>query len=298
MRVSRLLLASEALSDRALTRRDLQRDFRKIHNNVYAPKDMELTARDRTVAAWLWSDRAATVSGLSAAVLLGSRWVPDDTPAEIVRTQYPAPIGITVHQDRIADDELTIVSGISCTTVARTGFDLGRRLPFLEGLIHVDALLNATRAPVAGIADIASRYSGARHVRRLREVLEIADGGAESPPESKVRLVLIRGGLPRPITQIPVGRRRVDMGWPEWKVGVEYDGQQHWNDPRQHGVDIARLEEFQERGWRIVRVVAEHLRSPESIVHRAELALRAAGWADPLTPSRIGLLTPRPGRTR
>jgi len=42
---------------------------------------------------------------------------------------------------------------------------------------------------------------------------------------TELRLLLVRDGLPRPVTQIRVGRRRVDMGWPEWKVGVEYDGE-------------------------------------------------------------------------
>jgi len=28
--------------------------------------------------------------------------------------------------------------------------------------------------------------------------------------------------------------RRIDMGWPEWKVGVEYEGEQHWTDPKQY----------------------------------------------------------------
>ena len=69
------------------------------------------------------------------------------------------------------------------------------------------------------------------------------------------------------------------MGWPQWKVGVEYDGPQHWNDPRHHYDDVGRQEFFAASGWRIVRVVAEHVRrDPAGIVARADGALRAAGW--------------------
>ncbi len=297
--MSQLILGSEVLASGTLTRRELQRRYRKVHHNVYAPKEMELTARDRAMAAWLWSGRTATVSGLSAAALLGSKWVPTVAPAELVRTQHPAPPDIVVHQDRIADDEVIDHSGVSCTTTARTGFDLGRRLVCDEGLVRVEALLNATQASVADIWAIATKYPGARYIRRFREVIAIADAGAESPQETRVRLVLLRGGLPRPTTQIQVGWRRIDMGWPEWKVGVEYDGQQHWNDPRQHGGDIERLELFQDLGWRVVRVVAEHLRYPQGIVDRAERALRSAGWDAPLIPApRIGLWTPSPRKTR
>ena len=51
--------------------------------------------------------------------------------------------------------------------------------------------------------------------------------------------MLVRGGLPMPQTQICLSddfgnvRIRIDMGWPEWKIGVEYDGEQHWTGARQ-----------------------------------------------------------------
>ena len=63
------------------------------------------------------------------------------------------------------------------------------------------------------------------------------DGGAESPQETRTRLVLVDAGLPKPQTQIVVtghfGRTfaRIDMGYEEFKVGVESDGVQHWTDP-------------------------------------------------------------------
>ncbi len=110
---------------------------------------------------------------------------------------------------------------------------------------------------MAEVTELAARYPGARDIRRLRRVLELADNGAESPQETKVRLVLIRGGLPRPVTQIPIrdarGRivRRIDMGWPQSKVGVEYDGEQHWSNPEIHAGDIDRHEFLAGLGWRI-----------------------------------------------
>jgi very-short-patch-repair endonuclease len=50
------------------------------------------------------------------------------------------------------------------------------------------------------------------------------------------------------------------MGWPQWKVGVEYDGEQHWTNPRRHAEDIERLEFLASQGWIIVRVSARQLR--------------------------------------
>jgi len=50
----------------------------------------------------------------------------------------------------------------------------------------------------------------------------------------------------------------LDLGWADWKVGVEYDG------------DLG-LEMLEEMGWLIVRVVAED--RPASIVRRVKAAI-------------------------
>lgn len=283
--MQQLVVASEALAAGDLTRQDLRRRFVKVHHNVYAPQDMALTARDRAQAAWLWSQRKATLSGLSAAAMHGTRWLPGDAPAELTRVRAAAAPGILIHRDTLVDDEVCLVQSIECTTAARTAYDIGRRIPVDEAIIRIDALLNATRCPVPDIAAIAGRYRGARGIRSLRKVLELVDGGAESPQETRVRLLLIRDGLPRPITQIPVrdakGRvvRRIDMGWPEYCVGVEYDGEHHWTDPAAHAEDITRLEFLAARGWIIIRVSARHLRhAPEDVTRRARRALRERGW--------------------
>lgn len=260
--VPRLVVASEALANGLLTRRELNRNYIKLYRNVYLHRSAELTAEVRAVAAWMWSGGNATVAGLSAAAVLGSKFVPAEAPAQLARTNQWCPKGIVIQQGDLRADEMVRTRGISCTTPARTAYDLGRQLPVTE----------------------AARYPGARNIRRLREVLDLADPGAESPPETVVRLLLIRAGLPRPVTQIPFykpnGRikRRLDMGWPVWKVGVEYDGLQHWRDPHQYATDIDRLEFFAELNWRIVRVSSTHLRHPDDIVRRAWRALRLAGY--------------------
>ena len=180
----------------------------------------------------------------------------------------------------IRGDELCIVDGITCTTDARTSYDLGRRLPVETAVIRIDALLNATGTPPSRIQDVAARYPGARGVRRLRRALDLVDTGAESPQETRLRLLLIWAGLPRPVTQIPVtnewGRvvRRIDMGWPERMVGAEYDGEQHFTGPTDYANDIIRLEFLANRGWTIVRVSARQLRYERAaIVARVEKAL-------------------------
>jgi len=275
-----LVVASEAVAASQVTRQQVRANYTKLYRNVYVLNGLEMDARLRARAAWLWSGRKAVVVGNSAAALLGARWVPADIPAELARTRTPAPQGIVVHSGSLAAAELRVVGDIECTTVPRTAYDLGRRLPLDTAVIRIDALLNATGYAVPAVAEIAARYPGARGIRRLRSALELVDPGAESPQETRLRLLLVRSGLPRPVTQIRVGRRRIDMGYPEWLVGVEYDGEQHWTDPQEYANDIERLEFLAAQGWIIVRVSARQLRyDPQGVVERVRRALTQAGAA-------------------
>jgi very-short-patch-repair endonuclease len=269
-----IIVASEALAAGLVTRQELRTKYVKLHYNIYARAGMKLDAADRAEAAWLWSRRRATLVGHSAAAMHGTRWLPDDAPAELAHANHPSPPGIVIHRGALANDEICLVQSIDCTTPARSAYDIGRRVSGDTAIVRIDALLNATRCTVAEVELIANRYPGARGLRRLRTALDLVDGGAESPKETELRLLLVRDGLPRPVTQIQVGKRRVDMGWPEWKVGVEYDGEQHWTDPAKHADDIARLEFLASQGWIIVRVSARQLRyDTEGIVARVRRAL-------------------------
>lgn len=104
------------------------------------------------------------------------------------------------------------------TTPARTAFDLARHLPRDEAIARLDALMYATPFSAEDVLMLAKRYRGARGLRRLRTALPLVDGGAGSPRETRLRLLYIDNGFPRPTTQIPVveerGRlvRMLDMG--------------------------------------------------------------------------------------
>jgi very-short-patch-repair endonuclease len=92
--------------------------------------------------------------------------------------------------------------------------------------------------------------------------MSLVDAGAESPRETRLRLLLIRAGFPAPQTQIPVrsadGYRRyfVDMGWEDLMLAVEYDGDHHRVDRAQFAYDIERSEDIDQLGWLVVRVAA------------------------------------------
>lgn len=275
---------TEAQAAGLVTPHQLRTQFERIHRNVYIPRGQPLTAVTRAIAAWLWSGRTATMAGLSAAALHRTAWIDAWLPAELNRQSRDKTHGIILHSDALWNDEACLRDGIQLTTPARTAFDLGRRKGFFNTVIRLDALAHATGLKMADVELLADRHRGARGLVQLRRVLPMVDGGAESPYETRTRLVLIASGLPRPQTQIEVRDdwgavfARIDMGWEEWKVGVEFDGAHHWTDPSQRTWDIDRLAELEGRGWRIIRVSADLLRNrPDVVVARVRHALSAAG---------------------
>lgn len=276
-------IGTEAVAAGRVSLRQLRR-FRRVHRNVYIHPDVEVTPVLRARAAWLWSARTGVAAGLSAAALHGCRWIDTTAPAELVRTgSHRGSAGVMIHSTALNDDEVCVVDGMRVTTPARTAFDVGRRLERDDAIATLDALCRATRIHPRGVLDIAARHPGVRGLKQLTEVVALVDPGAESIPETKVRLLLVRSGLPAPETQVPIvdGSRVIghaDMGWRHWRTAVEYDGTHHWTDERQRTYDIERYEAFASLGWSVVRVNSEQLRRrPASIVARVRQRLRASG---------------------
>ncbi|ULN48529.1 hypothetical protein MI170_03835 [Mycolicibacterium goodii] len=257
-------LGSDALADGTLTRHQLRTRFKTLYPNVYVPKNVTPSLTQRTVGAWLWSGRRGVISGPAAAALHGARWIDPSIPIDLIHDNPRQPRGITTRRDILLPGETVAIGEMLLTSAARTAFDIGRRSPTNRGVAHLDALLRATRCTVADVADLAVRHRGARGLRQLETTLPLVDPGAQSPRESWLRLLIIRDGLPKPTTQIPVVAEEdgtllayLDMGWEEWMVAVEYDGDQHRTDRRQYVKDIRRLEMLAELGWIVIRVVAE-----------------------------------------
>lgn len=121
--------------------------------------------------------------------------------------------------------------------------------------------------------------AGARGVALLRCALSEIRPGTESPRETALRLVVVRAGLPEPVVAHPVfdetGRfiGTPDLAFIAERVAVEYEGDVHRTDLRTFRQDIERRERFQEAGWLVIRVTADHLRDPQALVGRIERAL-------------------------
>lgn len=270
-------LGREALAAGVLTPYELRSRYVALHKDVYVPRDVELTPTLRAKACWLRSRRRGILAGFSASALHGSKWIDPALPAAIVDTNRRRAAGVQVWEERIEADEIDIVDGMALTTPGRTALDLARRFPLGLAVAAVDALVQATELKMADVELLVDRYRGRRGMKAARAALDLVDGGAQSPKETWLRLLLIQAGFPRPQTQIAVRNEwgwidaLLDMGWEDIKVAAEYEGDQHQTSRYHYVKDIRRLEKVERRyGWIVVRVVAED--HPQDIVRRVREA--------------------------
>ena len=183
-------------------------------------------------------------------------------------------------------DGREVVSGRDAATLlgadVRAGFDLARRLPLPEAVVCVDAMLAARLLATADLRESARRRPGWTGLPQLGKVLLLCHAGAESPQESRLRLILLARGLPRPVSQYEVRTAsgpfvaRLDLAYTEHKLGVEYDGDHH----RGRGAfqaDLRRINALRARGWTVLRFAARDLREPVRLIATVRAALRGGG---------------------
>lgn len=285
--MSEPFIGSEALGRGALSRHQLRTQYCAVLPNVYLSRRIRPSLEQRIAAAGLWSRGRGIFTGAAAAALHGARWIPDGIPIELAYNNSRPPRGVLTRRYALRDGESQTMDGRPVTTPERTAFDIGRGGAIHSAVARLDALAAATGFKVDDVLRVAQHHPGSPGLRRLEAALELVDAGAQSPRESYLRLLLIEAGFPRPQTQIPVlggdgiPVAHIDVGWEEYLVGVEYEGEQHQTDRTRYVYDIRRLETIERMGWLIVRVVAEDHRA--NIVHRVRGAMVERGWTGSLT---------------
>jgi hypothetical protein len=145
---------------------------------------------------------------------------------------------------------------VPVTTVSRTVVDLARTLSFREGVVVADSALRqrlTSKKELRAVLADCPRWPG---VRQAREVVEFADGLAESVLESIARVLFRDGGLPPPELQIELGgdgvSYRVDFMWKEFRTIVEVDGKQKYDDRSRFGYERRRDVWLRNAGYEVV----------------------------------------------
>lgn len=256
-----LFTRAQALTD-GFTDKDLRHpDFRRVIHGVYALSEISPSHLLKCRAASMVLPVDAVLIGRSAAVAHGVPLAHAGEPVEVIGKRRYRHQGIYPRDLKTQSDEHTPWSGIRLATPVRTAFDLLARNPMQHAVAYCDALIHDGLVTIAEIANFIAlnHYYG---IRRARATFPLLDGRAESIPESVLRLVLVQDGL-TPVPQFEVFDihgfvARVDLGFPEAKVAVEYDGAWH-SDPEQSRRDRVRRQRLRACGWRVIVVIAHRL---------------------------------------
>lgn len=280
------------LSDKRMRGSDLASPFRGVRTAI--AEDLDLLALCRAYTAVMREGDLFTHS--TAARLWGcplpQRWAQQDSVHVSTRAPTRAPTGRRVigHSITLRDGFVVEQLGLPVADPATVFLQLATTLR-LEDLVAVgDHLVHVPRYPSAGdprpwveLDELRARAERAegRGCRRARQAAALVRVGAESRPESLVRVALVQGGLPEPELNPDVLDRhgrfigRADMLYRAARVIVEYDGEQHRTDDAQYDRDAARLEAFQAEGHLVVRARKGDLARLGPLVARVRAALHA-----------------------
>lgn len=283
--VDDVFLGSDAIRHGLATPDTLRgKRWRRLFRNVYISAECEVDHGVRCRGAQLLLPTVGAISRRSAAWLWGADLVIDDhvevnVPAG---TEFGPVTGMRVTHERMGGSDVTTRHGLQVTLPLRTAWDLGRAPDLVDAVTALDAFCRTGMVSAAQLtARLATTY-GERGTRRLERALALMDPRAESPQESRVRVMLRLAGVPKPVPQFTVIHRgtfvaRLDLAWPDDRVGLEYDGAWH-EAPEQRIRDAQRLNRLRHAGWRIIRVTREQMRPFDAVVEKVRSAL--AGSSD------------------
>ena len=237
----------------------------------------------------------AAFSGRTAAWLHGLDVAPCD-PIEVTMPESRGSsrrAGAAVCRAALAAGEIVLRRRLPTTSALRTSVDLGGRSPLIEGVVAVDLFLHAGLVSMDELRNYVADHPGAKGVARLRRVVDLAEPKSESAMETRLRMVLVMAGLPKPEVQIDIRDDRghflgrPDLLYPRQRLAIEYDGGNHRDrmvedNRRQNGLVGA--------GYRLLRFTAADVyASPETAAMQVRHSLAARTPVNSIGRSNSGL---------
>lgn len=278
-----LRLGGRRRLDRALAEGGWQR----VMQGAYVPAGVTITLAVRARAAQRLLPAHAYVADRCLLWLLGVDVLPPGPPlleAVVPRgVVIPRRKGLVIREAMLpAGDRCRLDNKVRCLRPTRAVADLLRRLPLADAVVTADASQRARVCSDAELRQELVAHAKLRGVRQAFAVLDLCDPKAESPPESRVRLLLRQAGL-APVAQFDVADAagkwiaRVDLAFPSHKVAIEYDGREVHEREDVFTRDRRRQNDLVRAGWIVLRFSAEDLRRrPHTIVAQVCEALRLA----------------------
>src|SRR5437899_7703010 len=101
---------------------------------------------------------------------------------------------LLVRRRALRKGDVVTVRGLRATSVLRTLRDLCSRLPVTEAVVLCDMALHRRLVKMSDFSGTAA----------LQKVSRFVEPAAESPMESRLRMLLVLAGLPRPEAQVDI----------------------------------------------------------------------------------------------
>ena len=175
---------------------------------------------------------------------------------------------------------MTAYLGMLLTTPARTVIDLARSLDFRASVVAADSAVRRKLTTLAELRSVLAACPLRSGIRQATELVEFADGLAESPLESIARVVFRDCGLPPPALQVWLGgttsqAARVDFYWKKYRTIVEVDGAVKYTDPLRASNQLRRDAILRADGFEVVHFGwAEVTENPAFVVTSIKAAFR------------------------
>ncbi|WP_065965213.1 hypothetical protein [Curtobacterium sp. UCD-KPL2560] len=221
----------------------------------------------RSVAPRLRPDQA--FSHTTAARMLGiplPRRLEDDPRIHVTtigKDQALRVRGTVGHRARTSRARVVFSGTAAVVHPADTFVMLARSLTVDELVVAGDAIVGWLNwCTIDELVRAARRHRGSRGLRRARAALSLVRPGSRSPGETRLRLTLIRRGLPEPeLNHDVVAQGRwvacVDLAYPGARIAIEYESDLHRTDARAFRKDLTRGERLKDVDWWLVRATAD-----------------------------------------
>ncbi len=200
----------------------------------------------------------------------------------IAPARTPRVKGVTGHS--ISRAEVCVIGGLRVSSPVQTWVDMSTELSHRDLVTMGDALVRR-KQPIATLDQLSAAVlanSGRRGAANLSSAFARVRARTDSVQETYLRLAIVDFGLPEPEVNIKIldARGRFiawgDLGYPQFRVLAEYDGEQHRTDEAQFFRDVDRLDDIAEERWRVVRFNKSHVSRQRLL--RLQRALISAGW--------------------
>ena len=189
--------------------------------------------------------------------------------------------GTIGHSARLHSDDVGEFLGIRIVSVERMWCELAQYLSLEELVMAGDHLIH-WQNPMTELGRLQQEaIPGRRGLRLLRRALGMLDPRAESPQESRLRVLMVLNGIVGFESNAWVAtssghRYRGDFVFAREKVIVEYQGEHHF-DPAQQRADMTRKSRLAADHWLVIEVNADDWRDEAELAARIRSALAERG---------------------